>query len=119
MRLIFGVFPGGGNDQFGYVAPPSWERVIGELEALRGEGAYDVHIYTAWSWHTDAFLDSQIALFTGAGYNVTLTIKYSPPPERVGDVGGYVDFCPSYCLALRIKSTCPPLRYSERDQCST
>ena len=91
-RLIFGVFPGGGNDQFGYVAPPSWERAINELEQLRGDGSYDVHLYTAWSWHTDAFLDSQIELFTGAGYNVTLTIKYSPPPGKVGDVDGYAAF---------------------------
>ena len=91
-RLIFGIFPGGGNDQFGYVPPPSWEQVVDELERLRGDGPYDVHLYTAWNWHTDAFLDSQIDLFTGAGYYVTLTVKYSPPSGRVGDIEGYAAF---------------------------
>ncbi len=91
-RVLFGVYPGGGNGELGYVAPPSPDRIINSLNQLRGSQPFSVHLYTAWSWYDQQSLDADIARYTGAGYSVTLTIKYSPPSGREGDANGFAGF---------------------------
>jgi hypothetical protein len=91
-RVLFGVYPGGGNGEVGYVTPPSASQIIGAVNTLRGGRPASVHLYTAWSWYNQAALDNDIATYTGAGYSVSLTIKYSPPSGHVGDSAGFAAF---------------------------
>ncbi|MEZ4522826.1 MAG: hypothetical protein R3A46_14450 [Thermomicrobiales bacterium] len=90
--MLFGVYPGGGNGEIGSVPPPDVGTVIARLEELSDGRPFDIHLYTAWSWHSDQHLDDEIVRYTEAGYHVSLTIKYSPPDGREGDVDGYTDF---------------------------
>lgn len=88
----FGVYPGGGTGETGYVGAPSEAQIVGSLNQLRGSQTLNVHLYTAWSWYNQQTLDDDIARYTGAGFHVTLTIKYSPPTGHVGDVNGFKSF---------------------------
>ena len=90
--VLFGVYPGGGNGELGYVEPPAPETVIGKLNELRGNQTFDIHLYTAWSWYNQQALQHEIDLYTDAGMYVTLTVKYSPPSGREGDIAGFVAF---------------------------
>ncbi|HMM43441.1 MAG TPA: hypothetical protein PKA95_16225 [Thermomicrobiales bacterium] len=90
--VIFGVYPDAGNGQVGNVSSPEHAQVIDAIQQLRGNQPFDVHLYTAWSWHNDADLDAKINAYTAAGLAITLTIKYSPPVGRDGDVKGYAKF---------------------------
>ncbi len=90
--VLFGVYPGGGNGEVGYVAPPSGDQIVGSMNQLRGSRPLNVHLYTAWSWYDQQLLDADVARYTGAGFSVTLTIKYSPPASHVGDVNGFTTF---------------------------
>jgi hypothetical protein len=91
-QVLFGVYPGGGNGEVGYVTPPSASQIVGAVNSLRGGRPASVHLYTAWSWYSQSALDSDIATYTGAGYSVSLTIKYSPPSGHVGDSAGFAAF---------------------------
>ncbi len=91
-QVLFGVYPGGGTGEVGYVTPPSSSQIIGAMNTLRGGRPASVHLYTAWSWYNQSTLDSDIATYTGAGYSVSLTIKYSPPSGHVGDSAGFATF---------------------------
>lgn len=90
--ILFGVYPGGGNGELGYVEPPAPEVVIARLNELRGDQEFDIHLYTAWSWYNQQALANEIQQYTAAGMHVTLTVKYSPPPGREGDIDGFVAF---------------------------
>ncbi|HET9016447.1 MAG TPA: hypothetical protein VFN57_12680 [Thermomicrobiaceae bacterium] len=90
--MLFGVYPGGGNGEVGYVTPPSPDAIVAKINALRGTRPFNVHLYTAWSWYDPATLEADIARYTGAGYSVTLTVKYSPPAGHVGDISGFTTF---------------------------
>jgi hypothetical protein len=94
-QVLFGVYPGGGNGEVGYVAPPASSQVVGAINQLRGSRPASVHLYTAWSWYSQTALDTDIQNYTGAGYSVTLTIKYSPPSGHVGDTAGFAAFVQS------------------------
>ena len=91
-QVLFGVYPGGGTGEVGYVAPPSTSQIVGAINQLRGSRPASVHLYTAWSWYSQAALDTDIQNYTGAGYSVSLTIKYSPPSGNVGDTTGFAAF---------------------------
>ncbi len=92
ISVLFGVYPGGGNGELGYVAPPAPETVIAKLNELRGGQSFDIHIYTAWSWYNKQALTSEIEQYTAAGMYVTLTIKYSPPSGQEGNIDGFRTF---------------------------
>lgn len=90
--ILFGVYPEPGNGQIGNVSSPQHAAVIDAIHELRTGQPFDVHLYTAWSWHNDGDLDRKIKAYTDAGLQITLTIKYSPPPGSDGDVKGYARF---------------------------
>ncbi len=90
--MIFGVYPDAGNGQIGNASSPEHALVLDAIQQLRGNQPFDVHLYTAWSWHNDADLDAKINAYTAAGLTITLTIKYSPPAGSDGDVKGYARF---------------------------
>ena len=90
--VLFGIYPGGGNGETGYVAPPSVDQIVGSMDRLRGSRPFNVHLYTAWSWYNQQTLDEEIARYTGAGFSVTISIKYSPPDGHVGDANGFAAF---------------------------
>ncbi len=90
--VLFGVYPGGGNGEVGFVTPPSASEIVAAVNTLRSGRPASVHLYTAWSWYDQSSLDTDIATYTGAGYAVSLTVKYSPPSGHVGDVSGFVSF---------------------------
>ncbi|MGA7672302.1 MAG: hypothetical protein WBW04_17900 [Nitrolancea sp.] len=90
--VLFGVYPGGGNGELGYVAPPSSGKVVQSLNQLRGDAPFNVHLYTAWSWYDQQALDTDVKTYTDAGFTVTLTIKYSPPSGHEGDNAGFSSF---------------------------
>ena len=91
-HVLFSVYPGGGNGEVGAVAPPPPDAVLARINDLRGSRPFNVHLYTAWSWYDPSALDADIARYTGAGFSVTLTVKYSPPAGHDGDVSGYAAF---------------------------
>src|SRR5690606_34034923 len=91
-KVLFGVYPGGGTGEVGYVTPPSPAQIVGAMNTLRGGRPASVHLFTAWSWYDQETLDRDIATYTGAGYSVVLTIKYSPPSGHVGDSAGFAAF---------------------------
>jgi len=99
--VVFGVYPDAGNGELGYVDSPEGQAADAALQALRGDKPFDVHLYTAWSWHDSADLDAKIERYTRAGLTITLTMKYSPPAGRDGDVDGYVDFVRSVVRRYR------------------
>ena len=90
--VLFGVYPGGGNGELGYVESPAPATVIARLNELRGGQAFDIHLYTAWSWYNEQALRSEIEQYTAAGMYVTLTVKYSPPSGQAGDINAFVAF---------------------------
>ena len=90
--MLFGVYPGGGNGEIGAVPRPAPATVLDRLDELRGAQPLDIHLYTAWSWHSNEALDADVARYTSAGYSVSLTIKYSPPAGREGDMQGFAAF---------------------------
>ncbi len=94
-QVLFGVYPGGGNGQVGYVAPPSSSQIVAVVDQLRGGRPASVHLYTAWSWYDQSALDADIHTYSSAGYAIALTIKYSPPSGHVGDVAGFASFVQS------------------------
>ena len=89
---FFGVYPGGGTGETPEIPNPDPRVVDQRLAELASGSPLAVHLYTAWSWHNESDLDAQIARYTGAGLKVTLTIKYSPPQGRAGDIAGYESF---------------------------
>ncbi len=90
--LRFGVYPGGATGEIAKAPTPSTGTVIGQLNQLGGGRPLIVHLFTAWSWYNAAALDDQIASFGAAGFQIFLTVKYSPPEGHVGDVSGYEAF---------------------------
>ena len=72
-------------------ARPSDQAVLQRLQQLSGGRPLVVHLYTAWSWHGD-WVDAEIQKYSAAGYDVALTVKYSPPAGHDGDVAGYESF---------------------------
>jgi hypothetical protein len=90
--LLFGVYPGGGTGETPNVSPPSWSNVSLKVQSLSGGKPFLVSLYTAWSWYDQNSLDAQIAQFAGSGFQVLLTIKYSPPAGNDGNVTGYLSF---------------------------
>ena len=90
--LLFSVYPNGGNGEIGNAGTPDSDALIQSIQTLRGGKRFNVHLFTAWSWHNDAWLDAEMKRFTSAGFLVTLTVKYSPPAGREGDITGYTEF---------------------------
>ena len=90
--VVFGVYPEAGNGEVGNVTSPGHALVLDAIDELRVNQPFDVHLYTAWSWHNTGELDAKINSYTSAGLTITLTIKYSPPPGHNGDVKGYTKF---------------------------
>ena len=98
--LVFGIYPGGAA---GTVGPAG--RTIPEdarlrqaaLERLRGgERPFVLHLYDAYTQSSDgtavpAWLASQIAGYTAAGFQVELVLRYRPA-AGAGDVAGFTDF---------------------------
>ena len=90
--FLFSVYPEGGNGEVGYVAASNDDRILASLNQLRGEQPFNVYLFTAWSWHNQEDLDGKIARYAAEGFHVTLSIKYSPPQGREGDIAGYEQF---------------------------
>jgi hypothetical protein len=97
--IIFGIYPGGAA---GTVGPAG--RTIAEdpalrltaLEQLRGERPFVLHLYDAYTQPSDAgalpaWLASEIAAYTAAGFRIELVLRYRPAAPA-GDVAGYADF---------------------------
>src|SRR5262245_34343089 len=107
--LAFGVYPGGGTGEMGSRTRPSDELILRQLRQLSGGQSLVVHLYTAWSWHGD-WLDAEIEKYSAAGFDVVLTVKYSPPAGRDGDVAGYESFVRSivrkYAANPRLLALC-------------
>jgi hypothetical protein len=59
---------------------------------LAGAGPFAAHLYTAWSWHDNQYLDALVSRFGGGSSHITITVKYSPPAGHDGDVEGYLLF---------------------------
>lgn len=93
--IVFGVYPGGGTGETGSSVTPSAGAVLRQLNALRGSAPFRVNLYTAWSWYDPTSLDSEINQYSAAGFQITLTIKYSPPAGHDGDAQGYAGFVTS------------------------
>lgn len=93
--LLFSVYPNGGNGEIGNVGAADGDALVQSINSLRDGKRFNVHLFTAWSWHDNAWLDAEMKRFTSAGFLVTLTVKYSPPPGREGDIAGYTDFVQS------------------------
>jgi hypothetical protein len=90
--FMFSVYPEGGNGEIGYVAGNRDATVLAALNDLRGDRSFNVHLFTAWSWYNQQDLDEKIARYSAEGFYITLSIKYSPPAGREGDVTGYARF---------------------------
>lgn len=90
--LLFGVYPGGATGETPNVPTPSESAVVQKLQELAGGHPFLVHLYTAWSWYNADQLDQQITQYANAGFQIVLTIKYSPPSGHDGDVAGYAAF---------------------------
>jgi hypothetical protein len=91
-QFTFGVYPGGGTGETPNYVKPSDASVVRRMSELASGRKMLSHLYTAWSWHNDAWLDGEVQKSTSAGYGVVLTVKYSPPPGHEGDVAGYEAF---------------------------
>ena len=90
--VMFSVYPEGGNGEVGYVSASGEDVILASLNQLRGDRPFSVHLFTAWSWHDEQDLDAKIARYSSAGLFITLSIKYSPPNGREGDIAGYSKF---------------------------
>jgi hypothetical protein len=93
--FIFSVYPAGGNGELGASGRADPDVVLRAIDDLRDDRDFAVHLFTAWSWHDDAALDAEIDRYAGAGLRITLSVKYSPPAGRHGDVEGFVAFARS------------------------
>ena len=91
-KLSFGVYPGGGTGETPDAPNPDPSAVDRRLSELSGGRRLLVHLYTAWSWHDQAYLDREIRRYTAQGHQVVLSVKYSPPAGRDGDLAGYEEF---------------------------
>jgi hypothetical protein len=88
----FGVYPGGGTGETPNAPNPDGNAVVRRIQDLASGQPMVVHLYTAWSWFDATQLDAQIQHYAGAGFDVILTVKYSPPVGHDGDVAGFADF---------------------------
>src|SRR5688572_26562934 len=59
-KLAFGVYPGGGTGETPDAPNPDASAVDRRLSQLAGGQRLLVHLYTAWSWHDQAYIDREI-----------------------------------------------------------
>jgi hypothetical protein len=90
--FVFGIYPGGGCGEYPNVPQPDQSAVSAVMNDLSGSGPFAVHLYTAWSWHDNRYLDDLVSRFGVGSNQVTITVKYSPPAGHDGDVDGYLLF---------------------------
>jgi hypothetical protein len=86
------VYPGGGTGETPNYVKPSDAAVTRRMVELAAGRPMQAHLYTAWSWHDDTWLDGEIKKQTDAGFGVILTVKYAPPAGHDGDIAGYEAF---------------------------
>jgi hypothetical protein len=99
--LVFGIYPGGpigAVGRTGRAAPDDFSEQLAALKRLRAPGRpFVLHLYASFSGpHSQSAagqLGSEVASYTGAGFEIELVLTYRPANgDQTEDVAGYVSF---------------------------